>query len=686
MSQYVQEYNDVTHPLALGKNMGDFHQHEDLSGGQSPPVINSGGNSHGHIRHRPRRPVLRIWTLELLSVVFAIAILVAVFAVLAHFNGQQIPQWPLSINLNTIVSILSIMFRTAILFVIVEVFGQLRWSLFRYPRPLADLQYVERAGNSALSAAHLLLRAPKSILIISSSLITIAAIAVGPFMQQSIKTFACEQQVPGVNSSISVGNYVSTTAPRVGAGMFDLQGTMKATMINGLANPQGNDSAVFVSCPSGNCTFPEYAGITHSTIGMCGMCFDTSSKIPVVNGSVYLTSDGNVTLPSGLSVSNRFVISSDTIGTLTVGGTGTGGLDGLSWATDIMTEEFAAVASRSLFNFTVLTFTSASCDESPDFDACSSSFRNDLNGYLGVDFRPLAVSCTIYSCLKNFRGSVMGGELQEIEVSTELASPIIEAENGEINYLAGVNVGNYTAVKEPCFVDGQLYDSSNFSLVDTTRHEFDLIKMDTVGDGTLTNVSVPLECLYKLRGTYGAGLTQYMQNSLFKGACAGNADSSGVIHCANNFWLEPFWNNASADALSVSAVVSNFTTVVTNRLRDNGHSLYVTSDRSRYLESAVQGAVYSTTVCTQFDWRWLLLPVVLVALTVALVLATITTSYVWQDQPVWKSSSLPLIYYGFTDGVTPSDKLDKKELEEFAEQTRVKLRVDQVVGFQCVNS
>jgi hypothetical protein len=628
----------------------------------------------------PRPRVFRSWRWELLSIVFSIGMLAAVFAILAHFNGQQLPQWPLSANLSTLVSILSILFRTAILFVVAEVFGQLRWTLFQKPRPLADLDRIERAGQSAWSAVLLLMRAPKSVLVVLGATVTVVSLAVGPFMQQSIKTFSCVQPVPGTNASLPVGNYISTLAPRVGAGLFDLQVAMKATMINGLANPLGNDSALIFDCPTGNCVFPEDAGITHSSIGMCGSCIDTSSAIPLVNGSVYQDAlgAGNITLPNNLTISTNQPIALANKQMINVGLSSIGATDDLIWANAALTADFTTLASRSLYNFTVLSFTTASCDESPDFDACSSSQRTDVNSYTSVSMRPMAVSCTIYSCLKNFHGSVVDAQLQETEVSSKPASPIIEASNSQLPYSQTVNIGNFTAVKEPCLLDGKHYDSSNFSLVDTSTHQFDLITMNGA------NVSVPLECVYKMRGTYGAGLSQYMRNSLFNGACSGSVGQGATITCPGAFWLEPLWRNGTADLASISGAIKDFATVVTNKLRANSHSLYLNADGSQYLVRDAQGTAYGFTLCTRFEWGWLLLPVVVLILSVVLVVSMMVVNYRSKDQPIWKSSSLPLVLYGFTDGFTARDKLDMDQIDDLAGRTQAQLRTDQVVGFQYI--
>ncbi len=78
----------------------------------------------------------------------ALGILYAVIALLSYFDGQRLPQWTLSINITTLVSILSILFRAALLFVVAEVIGQAKWGWFAArPRPLYQLEHFEQVSR-----------------------------------------------------------------------------------------------------------------------------------------------------------------------------------------------------------------------------------------------------------------------------------------------------------------------------------------------------------------------------------------------------------------------------------------------------------------------------------------------------------------------------------------------------------
>jgi hypothetical protein len=71
-----------------------------------------------------KRRVLRFWAWEILSVALAIGLLVAIFSILVHFDGQPVPSLPLSIIPNTRIAFLATIMRVAILSAVAEILGQ----------------------------------------------------------------------------------------------------------------------------------------------------------------------------------------------------------------------------------------------------------------------------------------------------------------------------------------------------------------------------------------------------------------------------------------------------------------------------------------------------------------------------------------------------------------------------------
>jgi hypothetical protein len=113
--------------------------------------------------------------------------------------------------------------------------------------------------------------------------ITIISLAIGPFVQQSIKSQPCLQPLPGTNVEIPVACFVSSTStvftPSTTSANLDLQNI--ATVFNGLMNLQNANTtfSLNVLCSTGNCTIPDLGGYSYKTLGMCSQCFDTTSNI-----------------------------------------------------------------------------------------------------------------------------------------------------------------------------------------------------------------------------------------------------------------------------------------------------------------------------------------------------------------------------------------------------------------------
>ena len=96
------------------------------------------------------------WKLEILAVMLAVGFLAAIFITLSHFDGQNVPRWPVSLNLNSLVAIYATILRALLLFAIAEILSQEKWYWFTRPRPLRNLDDFDRASRGALGSAKLL--------------------------------------------------------------------------------------------------------------------------------------------------------------------------------------------------------------------------------------------------------------------------------------------------------------------------------------------------------------------------------------------------------------------------------------------------------------------------------------------------------------------------------------------------
>jgi hypothetical protein len=172
--------------------------------------------------------------------------------------------------------------------------------------------------------------------------------------------------VPRVNASVAVANYIAGMVSRFGAGDWTLDASGKEILLSALLNPLGNDTAVLVTCSTGNCTFAESRGVTYASMGLCQACIDTSSLIP--NNITSHGNNYNFTLPNGLALYYPVTFVSGPVD------------NDFSSESKLFTPEFADLAPNSISNITILTLTAAPCSDSPGYASCNNnnSIQNDL--------------------------------------------------------------------------------------------------------------------------------------------------------------------------------------------------------------------------------------------------------------------------------------------------------------------
>lgn len=598
----------------------------------------------------------------MLSVALALGLLAAIISILAHFEGRTLPDWPLSINLNTLIALLATIMRAVMLVAVCEVLSQLKWSWFSRPRPLSDLQRFDRASRGAYGSVQLLFVAPTNVLVVLGALIMITSAAVGPFTQQAVKTVNCPQYLARTNASVPVAHYMGFSsqaelrANTIGPATYSVPVGMKGAMVNGLVNPTGNDSSITATCQTGNCTFQaDSSNITYSSIGMCSACIDTTPLVTSNGPSVYENNTvyANWTLPNDLSI---FLGVLNPILNVTTDSS-------LSWASSAFTDKFKDVAIQAVNNITMLAFTREPCTNNSGVFECPHNVTSTTEATDGAwDY--VATSCALYPCLKNYHGSVSDAVLREEVVSTETAA--FNWVGANISYtkywdMAAYNypAGNFTAIKSPCLVDDFTYTKENFTEVPRTPGRlFTGISVDGV------NYTVPEECLYSLSVKYVNAMEYFMTGTVFDGNCVWADDTTYQPDCSSSWWLSPLYNSEYASFESLSSAMGDFTTVVTNKFRTSGSSNYIPGQQESTL-----GAVIELTICTELDWQWLLMPIILVAATAALLLLMVLNSH-RDTRPVWKSSLLPLIFYGVKD-TPPADlpqAVDLGGLDEYAKQ------------------
>lgn len=108
---------------------------------------------------KPHHSFLNIddwWGWDILGLVLALAILIAIIVILRVYDGKQQPGWRW-ISLNTLLSWLSTVGKGCIAFPLSAGLSQLKWVWFaQRKRPLSDLRVFDNASRGIYGSAELL--------------------------------------------------------------------------------------------------------------------------------------------------------------------------------------------------------------------------------------------------------------------------------------------------------------------------------------------------------------------------------------------------------------------------------------------------------------------------------------------------------------------------------------------------
>lgn len=586
-----------------------------------------------HSRH-----VLSYWALEIITVFVAIGLLVAIVALLAHYDGHFMPEWPFHISLNSAIAFLTTFLRAAIVATVAEIVGQIKWTWFtERTRPLHHLQDFDGASRSVLGSLRLMVVVlwnwsftSAGLLGLSAAIVTIASLAVGPVTQQALRTGTCPQLQTNSRAAIPAAHFVpgSSAYYRVFAGAYELEVDMKSTMIQGLTYPDGKDAAVAVTCSSGNCTWPDYGtGVTHASIGMCSSCVDTTDFVSAPDEG------GNMTLPDD----GAFINYSPGGQYMWVG------YSNLSAYSGLFTEDFATAASVSFMNFSMLLSSTAPCttDATTGARSCPHAVSQSNNTYFDGIGDYVAASCILYPCMKEYSARYENNILTEKLVKTTTAVPNT-AETTDVYWA----YANYTATKSPCVLDnGTWYTYQNQS-------EAAHVPGRTWANISLTdelrgvkNFSVPNQCLYKMDGIFFSAISSFLTGTLLTARCSYDDAQAGHINCGDSWWMTPLWGQMNATYASLDGAVSALAGAVTNKFRMTGSGPDAKLGDS-LRRDVVLGSVFETTTCTYFDRGWIALPAALVLICAVLLAWIAVKNYRDPEQPVWKGSVLPLLFFG----------------------------------------
>ena len=80
-----------------------------------------------------------------------------ILAIVYPRQGLPLPQWPYSISVNSLIAVLTVIMKAAVLLVTAEGLSQLKWQWFRRERPLAHLVTYDKASRGPWGSLELML-------------------------------------------------------------------------------------------------------------------------------------------------------------------------------------------------------------------------------------------------------------------------------------------------------------------------------------------------------------------------------------------------------------------------------------------------------------------------------------------------------------------------------------------------
>jgi hypothetical protein len=198
--------------------------------------------------------VFRPWGWEIVSVIIANGLNVAIAVILAVYDGQSVPNWGAHINLNAVLALLSTILRAMLVVVVAQIICQKKWDWFgtNRERPLRDLDRFDAGSRGSMGALLLMPTVVfKDLVTLVAAFVLLASFLIGPFVQQASQTKSCEFSRPNVNASIPYAHYV----PRRG-GSYRSSGSPISTptadttiaILSSILAPNGTENQVVGSC------------------------------------------------------------------------------------------------------------------------------------------------------------------------------------------------------------------------------------------------------------------------------------------------------------------------------------------------------------------------------------------------------------------------------------------------------
>jgi hypothetical protein len=305
----------------------------------------------------------------------------AVIVVLWVYDDKPLSEWTHRVSLNAVISVLALVSKACLLAVTTSCIGQLKWTRFTdHKRPLIQLELFDAASRGLRGSLRMIFTPALWHVALVGAVVTVAAIAIGPFTQQAI-TYPL-RTVNVSTATVPRTQTYQNSAPGGILALKDVPLTMKAAAYSGLfdSSAAATRASVTAQCSTGNCTFPEY-----SSLAVCSKCVNVTHLVTPNQ----CTSSGLGTQCMNYTLSNNLLLQ---------------GSSGLFNSSTSATPNVVVVDNpgSSLANLSII-LSQASFSPRPE----------DVRAY----------DCAIYFCLQQYQTSFQNGVFKE-QVRHEYASDV----------------------------------------------------------------------------------------------------------------------------------------------------------------------------------------------------------------------------------------------------------------------
>ncbi|ETS79057.1 hypothetical protein PFICI_08910 [Pestalotiopsis fici W106-1] len=357
------------------------------------------------------------WALEILSSIFSVLCLIGIAILLSYIQGRRLSSWTLAVSPNAFISVLSTASNAFLILPVSECISQLKWwHLLRSKRTnrLEDLQLFDNASRGPLGSVKFFWRLPtKSMLPYIGCIVTVAAIAISPMIQQILQFESKRTQIDGAFATVrtsQVYDYGSQWDSTMDGMTF--QTTRDGQMHAAVAVALYSDIRLpGLTCPTGSCDYEPYGSF--AVTSQCDDVSSTTTSDCKTSNSSYGESC-TFTTPSGYNISAHTSFSAHT---------------GFTYTKINTTEDALGTASDSraddIFTVGLVRFQGSQTDE---------TWKDGMEAYECV-FRYCAKQYTDWSVVN---GSVIAGQEQAYTVNLTTQGPdigytVLDEENYPFN-------------------------------------------------------------------------------------------------------------------------------------------------------------------------------------------------------------------------------------------------------------